>query len=185
MLVFHGGLSIEQVKLLKENRYVIFEKIPKKKLFIPDKNTFDYFNPNRIFQSRDEFWESIRNDIYFNQYLFFFKYLKHALEFCHNSSKRNYILVVNIDDKILNDYIGCGRYIENQIEYRVPRSFITPEAIKDFLFFEPFDDEQMKQLKEKYPNNFFSKNESSEVSQIMYQKKLIFNEDKIFPEFNE
>lgn len=184
MLVFHGGLSIEQVNLLKENEYFIFNKIPHNQLFIPNKNTFDYFDPNQLFISKYDYWETIRNDIYSNQYIFFFKYLRNALSFCHNSSKRNYILVADIDDEILENFIGCGRYIDNQVEYRVPRSFVTVDKIKDFLFYEPFDDEQTKELREKYPNNFYSKNEDNEANQIMKQKKLEFNEYKTFPIFD-
>lgn len=184
MLVFHGGLSIEQVKLLQENKYTIFKKIPIDQMIIPQKNTFDYFDSSRIFQSRDEYWESIIDDIYQNQYIFFFKYLKNSLGFCHNSSKRNYILAANIDEEILNDFIGCGRYIDNQVEYRVPRRYVTPDTIKDFLFYEPYDDEQEQKLREKYPDNYCSQDEDREANKIMRIKKLEFNEYKQFPKFD-
>lgn len=170
--------------MLKENEHFIFKKIPKGQLFIPDKNTFDYFDLTQEFSSIDEYWETIKNDIYCNQYIFFFKYLRNALGFCHNSSKRNYILVADIDKKILKNFIGCGRYTDNRVEFRVPRSFVTVDTIKDFLFYEPFDDDQTKELMAKYPNNFYSKDENDEANQIMKQKKLEFNEYKQFPKFN-
>lgn len=184
MLVFHGGLSIEQVNLLEQNQYKIFKKIPKCKIFIPNKNTFDYIDYNRIFESRDKYWETIIDDIYENQYIFFFKYLKNSLGFCHNTSKRNYILVADIDEKILNNFIGCGRYTGAQIEYRVPRKFITPDTIKEFLFYEPYDDEQTKEIREKYPDNYYSEVEDIEANMIMRIKKLEFNEYKKFPNFD-
>lgn len=184
MLVFHGGLSIEQVQLLQQNKYVIFKMIPRDKIFIPHKNTFDYYDCNRNYESKNDYWNYIRDDIYYNQYLFFFKYLKNALNFCHNSSKRNYILVADLDENILNDYIGCGRYIDNQVEYRVPRRFLTLDTIKDFLFYEPYDVQQTLNFSNRYPINFYSSTENEEANQIMKQKQLKFNKYKNHPKFN-
>ena len=181
MLVFHGGLSIEQVQLLYENKYTIFKMIPTKWINIPNKNTFDYYDINKEFHSEIEFWESIRNDIFYNQYFFFFKYLKNALTFCHNTTKRNYILVADIDEDVLEKYIGCGRYIDNSIEYRVPRKIIKLDTIKDILYYEPYED--YSKLREKYPHNFYSDAEKEEAEMIMNQKKLVFNEYKKHPKF--
>lgn len=178
MLVFHGGLTSEQVQLLYENRFVIFKMVPKGELSIPDKNTFDYYDANMNFTSQKEFWNTVRYDIYYNQYFYFFKYLKNALEFCHNSSKQNYILVADIDEDILNRYIGCGRYIGNQIEYRVPRKYVKLDTIHDILYFESYNEKQVMELKNKYPNHFSSESENQVAEEIMKQKQLTFNEYK-------
>lgn len=178
MLVFHGGLTSEQVQLLYENKFVVFKMIPSEEIRIPYKNTFDYYDSSRVFESKREFIDTVRNDIFYNQYFYFFKYLENALEFCNNSSKRNYILVADIDEDILDNYIGCGKYIGNQIEYRVPRKYVKLDTIHDILYFESYNEKQALELKNKYPNHFSSELENQEAEAIMKQKKLVFNEYK-------
>lgn len=162
---------------------MIQEKIPPQRVCIPNKNTFDYYEKDRIFQTREEFFESISEEFYQKQYLFFFKYLHNALSYCNNSQNRNYILVADINEKVLELYIGCGRYIGNQIEYRVPRCYITPDTIKEFLYYEPCMFEQKREFLEKYPEEYYSELEDKEATQIMSQKKLVFNEYKKKPIF--
>lgn len=126
MLVFNGGLTIDQVEKLKNGDLIIYDKIPYKQCCAMRNNTFDYV-PKELFSAPLHiFRKYISEDCYHKQYIFFAKYLSAVLEFCKNSDKKNYIMVCDIDENILNSYIGVGDYLDEdyRIEYRLPRKFI-------------------------------------------------------------
>lgn len=181
MLVFNGGLTIEQVEKLKNNSPIIYDKIPYKHAYAKRRNTFDYV-PKELYGVPINIFKSyISEDCYSNQYIFLTKYLSATLKFCNNSKKKNYIMVCDVDENILNDYIGVGDYCDGdyRIEYRLPRKFITSEIIKEFLFYEPYDEKQVKEFYEKYKDYYSIKPEEREnAKKLIYQKKLQFNGER-------
>lgn len=181
MLVFHGGFTIEQVEKLKNGDSIIYDKVPYERAYAPAKNTFDYV-PIELYKAPiEEFRKYISEDCYINQYIFFARYLYATFDRCINCQKRNYIIVCDIDENILNPYIGVGDYCDEdyRIEYRLPRRFITSEMIKDVLFFEPYDEMQMREFHEKYKEHYAVPKEEREIARkIIRQKGLKFNRDK-------
>lgn len=181
MLVFNGGLTIEQVEKLKNGYPIIYDKVPYKQAFANRNNTFNYVPDELINSPLHVFRKYISEDCYHNQYIFLARYLYAVLEFCNNSDKKNYIMVCDIDENILNNYIGVGNYLDGdyRIEYRLPRNFITPDTIKEFFFFEPFDRSQMNNFYEKYKEYYYvDDNESYKANKLILQKKLKFNSEK-------
>ena len=59
-------------------------------------------------------------------------------------------MICDIEENILNQYVGVGNYDDYRIEYRLPRKFVISKNIIDFLYFEPYDDQQMANFKKKY-----------------------------------
>lgn len=179
MLVFNGGLTIEQVRKLENGEPIIYDRVPYDRACIKPKNTFDYI-PKELYNAPAEvFRKYIADDVYQQQYIFLAKYLKTSLQFCYNREKRNYIMVCNIDEEILNNYIGVGNYDDYRIEYRLPRRFITPDKIGEFLFFEPYDDEQILEFRKKY-NDYLDINpeEDALAKRLILEKKLEFNGER-------
>lgn len=150
MIVFNGGLTIEQVKKLKDDISIIYDRIPYKEAYAHRKNTFDYVPEELRSAPIEKFKQYISDDCFLKQYIFFAKYLKATLEFCNNSCKKNYIMICDIEEDVLNQYVGVGNYDDYRIEYRLPRKFVTSKNIVDFLYFEPYDDQQMANFKKKY-----------------------------------
>lgn len=179
MLVFNGGLTIEQVEKLKNDEPIIYDKIPYEWACAKRKNTFDY-TPKELYSAPIEvFKRYIAEDVYRQQYIFLARCLKTTLQFCVNSKKRNYIMVCDLDEDILNNYIGVGNYDDYRIEYRLPRRFITSDSIKEFLFFEPYDDEQMACFRKKYNEYYDVKADEDEVAKkLMKLKGLEFNGER-------
>lgn len=183
MLVFNGGLTIEQVKKLQNDSPIIYDKILAQYACAKGKNTFDYVPKELYGAPLHIFRRYISEECYSNQYIFLARYLSATFEFCNNSRKKTYIMVCDIDENILNNYIGVGNYCDGdyRIEYRLPRRFITSEMIKEFLFFEPCDEKQMAEFHEKYKDYYSVKPEEKEnAKKLIYQKKLQFNEDRKF-----
>ena len=176
MIVFNGGLTIEQVNKLKNGEYVIYDKIPYKRARAAEENTFDYVPKEMYSMPLHIFRRYIAEDVFSKQYIFLAKYLYTTFEFCNNSQKKNYIMVCDIEEDILNEYIGVGNYIDYRIEFRLPRKFISPDKIKEFLFFEPYDDIQMRQFKDMYEDKYYPPSEEDELARrLIKQKKLEFN----------
>lgn len=80
-------------------------------------------------------------------------------------------MVCNIDENILNQYIGVGNYIDYRIEYRLPRRFINSDNIIEFLYFEPYNRDQMKLFEEKYTSLYYiDKKEDENAKKLIRQK---------------
>lgn len=181
MLVFNGGLTIEQVEKLKSGKSVIYDKVPYKEVHVPRKNTFEYV-PKQLYNAPLHIVKQyISDDCYAKQYLFFARSLKATFEFCRNSQKKNYIIICDIEEKILNDYIGVGNYVDYRIEYRLPRIFITPNKIKDILYFEPYDESQMVEFQKKYETYYdIAPNEDEMAKELILKNGLEFNEHRVW-----
>lgn len=176
VLIFNGGLTLEQVEKLRQGASVIYEKIPYKKAYAPAKNTFDYVPKELYHAPLHIFRRYISENCYLNQYIFFGKSLQATFEFCNNSENKNYIMVCDIEENILNQYIGVGNYGDYRVEYRLPRAIITPDKIKEVLFFEPYNKSQMEEFKKKYSTYYFiDKEEDTKARNLMLEKKLEFN----------
>ena len=90
MIVFNGGLTIEQVNKLKNGEYVIYDKIPYKRARAAEENTFDYVPKEMYSMPLHIFRRYIAEDVFSKQYIFLAKYLYTTFEFCNNSQKKNY-----------------------------------------------------------------------------------------------
>lgn len=181
MLVFHGGLTFEEVKRLENNEDIVFSKVPINKINISRCNTFDYYPKDMIFDNYIEMNQYISDDIFMNQYIFLFKYLRNAYDFCEPYEERDYILVADLDEEILNEYIGVGKYFINslkRIEYRLPRKFIKKENIVDFLYYDILDIEQLKIYQDRFRDFYFSESEEINANKLILKKSLVFNGDK-------
>lgn len=181
MLLFSGGFTEEQMKILLSGGDIIFGKIPYDRAGCKFNNTFDYIPRSMENIPIDDFRKYVADDCYKNQYIFLTKYLIAAMEFCKNRSMKNYILVCEINSQIIEPYIGVGDYKDGdyRIEYRLPRRLIKVSDIIEFLYYEPYDVEQSKKFKEKYANNFHvPSSERENAHNLIKQKKLIFNRDK-------
>lgn len=181
MLLFSGGFTKRQIQLLLNNDDIIFEKVPYDEACCHPDNTFDYIPKNMINIPIDKFREYVSDDCYEKQYIFFSKYLIGALEFCKNTSMQNFILVCEIDSKIIDPYIGVGDYKDGnyRIEYRVPRKLINSSNILDILFYEPYDEDQLKELEKKYINDFYVPSiEKENAKKLIKRNGLLFNRDK-------
>ena len=88
MIVFSGGLTIEQIEKLKNNSPIIYDKIPYKQACAKRKNTFDYVPKELYGAPQHIFKRYISEDCYSNQYIFLAKYLSATFEFCKNSQKK-------------------------------------------------------------------------------------------------
>lgn len=181
MLLFSGGFTEDQMKTLLNDGEIIFDKIPYDSACCKSNNTFDYIPRSMEGIPIDDFRKYVSDDCYKNQYIFLAKYLSAAMEFCRNSSMKNYILVCDIDSKLIEPCIGVGDYKDGdyRIEYRLPRRLIKASDIIEFLYYEPYDDEQAKEFKEKYASHFYiPTSERENAHNLIKQKKLIFNRDK-------
>lgn len=179
MFVFNGGLTLEQVKKLENDEFYIYEKVPEKDVIIPRKNTFDYIPEYLYSEPIEEIRKFVSEDCYKNQYIFLSKFILNAGYFCRNSTKQNYIIVFDIDEEILNQYVGVGKYVEYLIEFRLPRAFITSENIKEILYYEPIDYSTLAEARLKYAASFSpTKEADQEAHELIKEKKLVFNEDK-------
>ena len=179
MFVFNGGLTLEQVKKLENDEFYIYEKVPEENVVIKQKNTFDYIPEYLYSETIEEIRKFISEDCYRNQYIFLSRFILNAGYFCRNSTKQNYIVVFDIDEEILNQYIGVGKYGEYLIEYRLPRILITSENIKEILYYEPIDYSTLKEARLKYIDSFAPTKEADEEARaIIKKKKLVFNEYK-------
>ena len=179
MIVFNGGLTIEQVRKFEKEEYVIYDKVPYPKVYASRNNTFDYV-PKELYSAPiEKFKKYIAEDVYKQQYVFFARYLKTAMEFCNNIKKKNYIMVCDIDDAILNQYIGVGNYDDYRIEYRLPRKFIDLDKIIEFLYFEPYDEIQIAEFRKKYSDYMtIPTREDEEAKRLMLKKNLTFNGER-------
>ena len=179
MLVFHGGFTLEQVKKLKNNDYYIYEKIPYEFAYANRENTFDYIPKELYGKELEEQQKYVSENEYINQYIFLARSLEASLDYCSNSRKRNYVVIFDIEEEILNQYIGVGKYERYRIEYKLPRKFIMPENIIDVLFFEPYDTEQMDEFERKYQNYYWIKlDEDENARKLILEKNLQFNTSK-------
>ena len=179
MIVFNGGLTIEQVRKFEKEEPVIYDKVPYPKAYASRENTFDYV-PKELYSAPiEEFKKYIAEDVYKQQYVFLARYLKTAMEFCNNTMKKNYIMVCDIDEDILNQYIGVGNYDDYRIEYRLPRRFIDLDKIIEFLYFEPYDEIQIADFRKKYSDYMvIPSREDEEAKKLMFKKNLVFNEKR-------
>lgn len=179
MIVFNGGLTIDQVEKLKRGEFVIYDKVPPKLAGVKRKNTFDYA-PKELYSAPIHvFKRYVSEDCYRKQYMFFARALGTSLDFCVNCQKRNYIIVCDISEEILKDYIGVGNYDDYRIEYRLPRIFVTPNSIKDVLFFEPYDEKQLIEIKRKYKDYFYvDPAEDKKAKQLIRERNLEFNGER-------
>lgn len=173
MLVFHGGLTNEQIQLLYEDEYMIFDTTQQNNLFVSDKKDLDNHDDNNDFTFQDEIFSNMECDPNYNQYFYFSKYLSDALEFCDSSNKQNYILVADIDEELLKHCIRCSRKAENKIEFRVPRKCVKLDTIHEVLYFEPYNEKQLIELKNKYSNHFSFKLEKDKSEENIKQKQRL------------
>ena len=179
MIVFNGGLTIEQVKKFENEDFVIYDKIPYTKACASRKNTFDYVPKELYSAPKKKKKKYIAEDVYKQQYVFLARYLKTAMEFCNNTKKKNYIMVCDIDDFILNQYVGIGNYDDYRIEYRLPRRFIESDKIIEFLYYEPYDETQIAEFKKKYRDYMvIPAKEEEEAMQLIRRKNLVFNGER-------
>lgn len=179
MLVFNGGLTIEQVEKLKNGYNIIYDKVPYKRAYATSKNTFEYVPKELYGAPMHIFRRYISEDCYSKQYIFLARYLSSTFEFCINREKKNYIMVCDIKEEILNQYIGVGNYGDYRIEYRLPRVYITPDEIKEFLYFEPYTESQMLEFRKKYESYYMPDvSEDLTAKKLMLDKKLVFNSER-------
>lgn len=169
MLVFHGGFTKEQVFKLKNNCYELYRKTPYEFFRIKQSNTFQYYNIES--KNKKEIINNIIEENYINQWIHCFKYLNNALDFCEENY--NYIVVFEIQDDILEKFVGVGNYKYEgyKIEYRIPRSEISSDNIVDIIKFESFDKEKIKILKNLYHDQFLLYNEHEEAKKILKKTK--------------
>ena len=181
MLLFSGRYTKRQVDILLNGDNILFNKVPSEFVVVKGNNTFDYIPKELQKLPLEQFRQYISEDCYKKQYIFMTKYLKTALEFCHNIEKENYILVCNLDEELIESYIGVGDYKagDYRIEYRVPSEFIKPENILDILFYEPYDSEMETKFYEQYKDSFFVPYyERDKANELIKSKHLVFNRDK-------
>ena len=70
MIVFNGGLTIEQVRKFEKEEPVIYDKVPYPKAYASRENTFDYV-PKELYSAPiEEFKKYIAEDVYKQQYVF-------------------------------------------------------------------------------------------------------------------
>lgn len=179
MLVFNGGLTIEQVEKLKNGEFVIYNKVPYKLAGAKRKNTFDYA-PKELYSAPSHIFKRyVSEDCYNKQYIFFARAIVTSLDFCVNCQQRNYIIVCDIAKEILENYIGVGNYDDYRIEYRLPRVYVTPDTIKDVLYFEPYDEEQLLEIRQKYKDYFYvDPAENQKAKQLILERNLEFNGER-------
>ena len=90
-------------------------------------------------------------------------------------------MICDIEEDILNKYVGVGNYDDYRIEYRLPRKFVISKNIIDFLYFEPYDDQQMANFKKKYADLYeIPPEEDKKAKTLILEKKLQFNGDRIW-----
>ena len=181
MLLFSGGFTKKQVNILKSGDKLLYNKVPYEIACAKGNNTFNYVPKHLENLPLEKFREYVSEDCYKNQYIFFAKYLKASLEFCINREKKNYILVCDLDNELIESYVGVGDYKDGdyRIEYRIPAEVIKPQSIIDVLYYEPYDLDQENKMYNKYINNFFvPNNETEKAKELIKRKKLVFNRDK-------
>ena len=101
------------------------------------------------------------------------------MEFCNNVEKKNYIMLCDIDEAVLKQYIGVGNYDDYRIEYRLPRRFINLDKIIEFLYFEPYDEVQIAEFRKKYGDYMeIPLKEDEEAKRLMLKKNFVFNGER-------
>lgn len=179
MFVFNGGLTLEQIRKLENDEFFIYDKIPEDEVVIKRKNTFDYIPDYLRGEPIEKIKRYVSEDCFANQYIFLSRYILNAGSFCRNSTKKNYIVVFDINEDILNQYIGVGKYVEYLIEYRLPRKFITSDNIKEILYYEPIDYSTLEKARIRYADSFAPTNDAdTEARRLIMEKRLVFNEYK-------
>lgn len=170
MMVFHGGLTSGQVEKIKNGEYKIFNKVPSSKIVIENGlNTFCYCHSNKIYESMDALKKDASRDLYENQYIFCFKYLSNAVRFC--SRGKSYILVADLSEEILNQYIGVGKYIDGyKIECRIPSRIIIPEHVVEVAHCSTT--KNVMELKEKYVSTYKNFGETEKAKKLMKERNL-------------
>lgn len=171
MLLFHGGLTIEQVEKLKSGERIIYDKMTEfqaTRKITMGKNSFDFLLENDQNLPEKEKIKRIIEKNYLEQNIFFFKYLRNSLSFCVNIYKKNWILVIDVPAEILSKTIGIGKYPHEgyKLEYVIPlTSDFDFSWIKDFQYYEPcLVTEDMKQ---KYGMQFYSARESDIALKVL------------------
>lgn len=81
MLVFHGGLTVEQVEKLKSGSPIIYEKVPYDKVRANGKNTFDFIPKELIGKLLHIFRKYVSEDCYSKQYIFLLDIYQQHLNF--------------------------------------------------------------------------------------------------------
>lgn len=179
MFVFNGGLTLEQIRKLENDEFFIYDKIPEDEVVIKRKNTFDYIPDYLRGEPIEKIRKYVSKDCFANQYIFLSRYILNAGSFCRNSTKKNYIVIFDIDEDILNQYIGVGKYVEYLIEYRLTRKFITSDNIKEILYYEPIDYSTLEKARIRYADSFAPTNDAdTEARRLIMEKRLVFNEYK-------
>lgn len=168
MLIFHGGFNRKQVNNLLKGKYVLYKKGHLENFRINWCNTFKYSNIDK-YNKKIELYQNILDENYKNQWIHCYKYLYNAINFCDEFN--DYIVVFDIDEAILNKYIGIGkyRYEGYKIEYRIPRSLISSENIVDVIRFRNNRDD-LKKLEDKY--KFQYRNIYEDLDSIKILKKI-------------
>ena len=175
MILFHGGLTEVQAELIRRGKYKIYPKLPVRKIKIPnEKNTFPYCDSDIICSSEKQLKREMRDDMYEKQYIYFFKYLESALEFCGYEKK--YILVADVSSLVLDEFVGVGVYGHQtpkyRIEYRIPGNIIVPSAVKKLI---PYNSTlALDLIRLKYGDSCIRNPlENEEALEVIHQKKLV------------
>lgn len=173
MIVFHGGFSKQQIDKLRNNEFVIYPRSNYETFRINQNNTFKYSTLEKH-KKKKELINNIIDENYLNQWIHCFKYLYNTLDFCYTN---NFIVVFDIDEYILEKYIGVGNYkFEGyKIEYRIPRKEINNSNIIDIIPFKSYDLKYINDLKQNYSDNFYSLNEHFEANKILKKTNQKFN----------
>lgn len=173
MLVFHGGLKTIQVAKIMNGEYQIFDKVPACDVQLENGlNTFCYCNSDKTYESMIDLKEDVSEKLYENQYIFFFQYLNNSLDFCYY--RGYYVLVADISEEILNQYMGVGKYGYGKckIEYRVPGKIVIPNHVVEIVHCPT--SKLMTELKEKYKSSYRCDDETEKAKKLMKQKQLSF-----------
>ena len=86
---------------------------------------------------------------------------------------QNKIVFYDIDEEILKQYVGVGKYVEYLIEYRLPRAFITSENIKEILYYEPIDYSTLAEARLKYATSFTPTKEADQKAYALIKEKKV------------
>lgn len=167
MILFHGGFSLEQINKLKNNQYIIYRKGNIHNFRINWSNTFKYYTIED-YDKKQQLFQNIIDQNYFNQWIHCFKYLNNTFDFCDDY----YSYIVALELNNVDQYIGVGKYKYEgyKVEYRIPRNKIDNTNIVDIIKYEFYDKEQLNDLKNKYNECFYKLKEHEEALKIM--KKL-------------
>lgn len=168
MIVFHGGFSKNQINQLKNNKYIIYKKGNLDNFRINWSNTFKYYSIDS-YNKKQQLFQNIIDQNYFNQWIHCFKYLHNAMDFC--DGYYNYIMAFELDN--VDQYIGVGKYKYEgyKVEYRIPRNRINNTNIIDIIKYDSYDKDQLEKLKNKYKDNFYELREHEEAVKILKKIK--------------